>query len=109
MVEFVIAQEDAWKKLVLDEEGLGPWTGCSQYPDGRYYIQLGNDTDENNIEQCLNHEMIHYLMYIMKEEHTTIDRIYYTYRDSMITNEMKHFLQDLVEYGFGYPGDIEKA
>ena len=104
MVEFIIAPANAWQKFAQYEEGLGPWTGFSKFADGGFYIQIGNDTFESNIEQCLNHEMIHYLLHIFREDHTAIDRIFYTYEESSsISDEMKVFLQGLSEYGLGYP------
>jgi len=69
-VELIIAPEDSWPRYFKDYP-LGPWMGFSVDEDGTPFIQLREDSYEDDIEEALNHEMIHRMLCILEGKETS--------------------------------------
>lgn len=106
LIEVVLAPKDAWKRLALLGEGLGPWSGYY----GKGVIQLGEDSDESNVTETLSHEFMHclLLLWVSREATEKMHSLWYKYEGKIEQSpKFKELLMGLTHSGIGFPEDTK--
>ena len=81
------------------------WISHTHYVEDvkKYYILIGIENDEDDIESLINHEYIHIILQFFNEDSESLDKTWYKYIEELkIPEKTQSFLSDLTEYGLGF-------